>query len=203
MLIVGSKRLNKGDRRQAFGLEIQEEVAFILQVCCGYWIADAILERSIVVIVGERLVVPLEQGVDGSVLRNGAVVGGGASHPGQGSVPAARVPLPTDVLGAEAVADCRDERAVWIGRVAVIQGWQQGCAADRGKRRNQVRGENRVHSVVLVERRSRNGERHAADGGDVAVLLDLARRRIHQQLPAGIQNRPPACRGVRIHRSTR
>src|SRR5260370_33904384 len=79
MLIVGSKRLNKGDRRQAFGLEIQEEVAFILQVCCGYWIADAILERSIVVIVGERLVVPLEQGVDGSVLSNDAVVGGVAT----------------------------------------------------------------------------------------------------------------------------
>src|SRR5882762_9859314 len=104
MLIVGSQRLNKGDRRQAFGLQIQEEVVFILEVCRGYRIADAILERSIVVIIGERLVVPLEQGIDGSVLRNDAVVGGVAGRAGQGIVPAARVPLPTDVLRAEAVA---------------------------------------------------------------------------------------------------
>src|SRR6266852_4483680 len=55
MLIVGSQRLNKGDRRQAFLLQIHEEVVFILQVCRGYRIADAILERSIVVIIGEGL----------------------------------------------------------------------------------------------------------------------------------------------------
>ena len=30
MLIVGSQRLNKGDRWQVFGLQIQEEVVFIL-----------------------------------------------------------------------------------------------------------------------------------------------------------------------------
>src|SRR5260370_10155083 len=132
MLIVGSQRLNKDDRRQAFGLQIQEEVVLILQVRGGYWIADAILERSIVVIIGEGLVVPLEQGVDGSVLRNDAVVGGVAGRAGQGIVPAARIPLPTDVVRAEAVADCRRERARRIGRVAVIQGWQQG----RGEARN-------------------------------------------------------------------
>src|SRR6266404_5685103 len=124
MLIVGSQRLNKGDRRQAFGLQIQDEVAFILQVCRGYRIADAILERSIVVIVGEGLVVPLEERVDRSVRKNDAVVGWVAGRAGQGIVPAAGVPLPTDFLGAEVVADCRDERAGRIGRVAVIQGWQ-------------------------------------------------------------------------------
>src|SRR6516164_11546044 len=148
MLIVGPQRLNKGDRRQVFGLQIQEEVVFILQVCRGYRIADAILERSIVVIIGEGLVVPLEQGIDGWIRRNDAVVGGVAGRAGQGIVPAASVPLPTDVLPAESVADSRHERASRIGRVAVIQGWQQGCAADRGSRGNQVRGENRVHSVV-------------------------------------------------------
>src|SRR5215472_3566475 len=134
-----------------FGLQIQEEIAFILEVCRRYRIAGAIFERSIVVIISEGLVVPLEQGIDGSVRRDDTVVGGVADGTGQGVVPAARVPLPTDALRAEAVADCRDERTGRIGRVAIIQGWQQGWGASLGKRGNQVGGENRVHSIVLVE----------------------------------------------------
>src|SRR5258708_29787209 len=94
MLVVRSQRLNKDDRRQAFGLQIQEEIVFILQVRRGYWIANAILERSIVVIIGEGFVVPLEQRVDGRALRNGDVSGGVTVRGGQGIVPHAMSTLP-------------------------------------------------------------------------------------------------------------
>src|SRR5262249_34832408 len=112
----------------------------------------------IVVVIGEGLVVPLEQGVDGCVRRNLAVVGGIAYRAGQGIVPAAGVPLPTDVLLAKAVADGGHERARLIGRIAVVERWQEGRAAGRGKRGNQVSGENRIHRVVSVERRCRYAE---------------------------------------------
>src|SRR5438105_14846443 len=124
MLVVGAQRLDEDDRRQVFGLEIREEVVLVLKVCRRYQIADAILERSIVVVIGEGLMVPLEQGVDRRVWRNDAVVGGVAGRTGQGIVPAAGVPLPADVPGAEAIANCRNEGAGRIVRVAVVLRWK-------------------------------------------------------------------------------
>src|SRR5215472_7222509 len=130
MLIVGSQRLNKDDCRQVPGLEIQEEVVFILEMFRRYGIAGAILERSIIVIIGQGLVMPLEQGIDGRVRTNDTVVGRVAGGAGQGIVPAAGIPLPTDAVRAEAVANGWDERPGRIRRVAIIQRWQQGWAAD-------------------------------------------------------------------------
>src|SRR5258705_9058238 len=124
MLIVGTQRFNESHRWQAFPPQILEEVIFILEVWSRYRVAPAILERGVVVIEGEGLVVPLEQGIDGRIRRNDAVISRIADRAGHGIVPAAGVPLPADVLRAQTIPDCRNEGARGIGWVTVILGRQ-------------------------------------------------------------------------------
>src|SRR5580765_3350805 len=124
MLVVGPQRLDESHRGQPLPLQILEEVVFVLQMSRRYRVARTILEWSVVVVVGKGLVVPLKQRIDRSVRRNHAVVRWIADRAGQRVVPATGVPLPTDMLGTEAVADVRNERAARIGRVVVIQGRQ-------------------------------------------------------------------------------
>src|SRR5258708_39638227 len=61
MLIVGTQSLDKSDRGQTFLFEVGEEAGFILQVRRRYRVTGAVLEWSVVVVIGKGLVVPLEQ----------------------------------------------------------------------------------------------------------------------------------------------
>jgi hypothetical protein len=67
MLIIGSQRLNKAHRRQMFVFQILEEIVFILQMGRGHRISDSIFPRGVVVIVSKRLMMPLEQRINGRV----------------------------------------------------------------------------------------------------------------------------------------
>ena len=60
MLVVRSQCLDEGYEGQPLLLQILKEVVFVLQVRRRYRVPGAILERSVVVIVSEGLVVPLE-----------------------------------------------------------------------------------------------------------------------------------------------
>ena len=121
MLVVGPQRLDEADGRQAFVPQVLVEVAFILQVRRGKRIAGAILPRRVVVIVRERLMMPLEQRIDRRIRRHDTVVGWVAGRAGQRIVPTTRIPLPAHVSGAQTVADGGDVGPGRIGRTAFIE----------------------------------------------------------------------------------
>src|SRR5215467_14458371 len=121
MLIVRTQRLDEADRRQSLALQVGEEVALILQVSCRYRIANAVLPGSIVVVVREWLMMPLEEWIDGWICRDYAVVGRIARGAGERVVPASRVPLPADVAGAQTIADRGRVRPGRVRRVAVVE----------------------------------------------------------------------------------
>ena len=60
MLVVRAQRLYEAHRRKIMIFQIEEEIIFILQVSGGNQIALAIYPRSVVVVIGKWLVVPLE-----------------------------------------------------------------------------------------------------------------------------------------------
>jgi len=75
MLIVGAERFDEHNRGQALVLQVREEVNLVLQVRRRNPIAHAIRPRGVVVVVRERLVVPLEQWVHRRVRWHYAIVG--------------------------------------------------------------------------------------------------------------------------------
>ena len=79
-------------------LHVGKKVVLVLQVSSGNRIALAVYPRCIVVVIGKRLVVPLEERIHRRIWRNHAVVRRVGGRAGQCVVPSTRVPLPTDVL---------------------------------------------------------------------------------------------------------
>jgi hypothetical protein len=89
MLVIGTERLDKGDRGQVVILQIEEEVGLILTMSGGNQVPLAVPPRSIVVVVGKRLIVPLEKRSNRWVRRNHTVVRRIAGRTGQRIVPSA------------------------------------------------------------------------------------------------------------------
>src|SRR5262249_46895548 len=109
VLVVRAERFDEGDGRQAAVGEIGEEVVLVGQVLAAVGIhrGRAVVDHELagggvkeewreVVVVSERLMVPLEERINGGVGRRLPIVGRVARRAGQGIVPAAGVPLPAD-----------------------------------------------------------------------------------------------------------
>src|SRR5262249_47321865 len=119
VFVVGAQRLDEANRREVAAGQGRKEVGLVLQVGGRERVALAVGQPGgAVVVVGQRVVVPLEQGVGGVVGRLLAAVGRVGRRAGQGVVPAAGVPLPVHPRLVEAVADGRE--VVRLAGVAVV-----------------------------------------------------------------------------------
>src|SRR5947208_12658782 len=182
MLIVWSERLNEIDRGQLLILQIEEEVCFVLQMCCGHWIPLTIYPRRVIIVIDKRLMVPLKQRVHRRIRWNDTAVCRVYCCTRQGVIKSAGIPLPTHAFVVEAVADCRNIGASRICWVAVVLGRKKTRAAHSREGGHQVHREDSVDRIVLVERGARNGERSAANRCDGAIVNDLAAHWIEGKL---------------------
>src|SRR6266850_2415795 len=132
MLVVGTKWLDEGDRGKLTILQVQEEIVFVLQMRGRHRVALTVFPRSVVVVEGKRLMMPLEQWIHRRVRRSRPIVCGIGGRTRQRVIPSAGVPLPTYVFGAQPIADCRNVGSSRIARITVVlRGEESGAVRVR------------------------------------------------------------------------